>query len=76
MHGNQLTDTRVATGDEHNLVGEVTTLQDVQSGRVSVEALWLDQHVLHREGLTRVKVGRPLVDVAANGGRGITSLPI
>lgn len=74
MHRNKLTDARVATSDEHNLVGEVTTLQDVQSGRVSVEALWFDDHVLHREGLARVKVCCPLVNVAGKARRNITSI--
>lgn len=74
MHRNKLTDARVATSDEHNLVGEVTTLQDVQSGRVSVEALWFDDHVLHREGLARVKVCCPLVNVAGKARRNITPI--
>lgn len=73
---NILTDTRVATGDEHNLVREVTTLQDVQSSRVSVKALWFDDHILHRERLTRVKMRRPLVNVAGTTRRNRCALKV
>lgn len=62
-----LTDPRVGPSDDHDLVGEVATLQDVQSRGVGVVALGLLLDVLHGEGLPRVEVRGALVDVAVEG---------
>lgn len=64
-----LTDARVPSSDEDDLIGEVPTLQDLESGGVSVVPFGLHRHVLHRERLAWVEVGGPLVDVAVNGRR-------
>lgn len=61
-----LTDARVASSDEHNLVREVTTLQDVQSSSISIVAFGFHNHILHGKCLPRVKVCGPLVNVTEN----------
>lgn len=59
-----LTDTRVASGNEDDLVGEVAALQDVEGGRVPVVALWFHDNVFDRKRLPGVEIRAPLVDVA------------
>lgn len=62
----KLTNARVASSNEDNLVREVTTLQDLKSSSVSIIPFWLHQHILYGKCLPRVKIRGPLVNVTEN----------
>lgn len=62
----QLTNARVASSNEHNLVREVTTLQDVKSSSISIIPFGFHHHILYCKCLPRVKICGPLVNVAEN----------
>lgn len=64
----KLTNTSVASGNEDNLIREVTTLQDLKSSGISIITFWLHYHILYCECLPRVKVCGPLVNVTENDG--------
>lgn len=69
QHQIKLTNTRVASCDQHHLVREVTSLQDVQSSSVSIKAFWFHNHILDCECLPWVKICGPLVNVTKNNRR-------
>lgn len=62
----KLTNARVASSNEDNLVGEITTLQDLKGSSVSIIPFWLQHHILDCKCLPRVKIGGPLVNVTEN----------
>lgn len=58
-----LTNARVASGNDHNLVREVTPLQDIKCSRIPIIAFWFYDNVFDRKRLPWVEICAPLVDV-------------
>lgn len=78
-----LTNAWVASSNEHNLVREVTPLQDVQCSRVPIVSFWFYDNIFDCKGLPWVKIRAPLVDVAKNdraniftGNKNLTGLAV
>lgn len=62
----KLTNAGVASSNEHNLVGQVTTLKDVESSSISVIPFWFHHYIFYSKCLPRVKISGPLVNVTEN----------